>query len=187
MVPHPRRRLFLALWLLGISGIAASLAWSLWPVNYREGPAGDPFAVGPGGKPTPPPFEMELANPVPGTRTPPARPAAGAALADDQMVVGVTAGGHSRAYALKAMSFSAPSHVINDVLGGVPVSVTFCDRYHCTRVFTGDTPGEPLELGVDGVKQGGLDPEGGGTLLSPGLGRAAEAGRPALPVPPPRG
>jgi hypothetical protein len=152
----PRRRVFLALWLFAISAIAVSLLWSFRLASQREAPAGDPFANRPGGMPTPPPFEMELADEVPGLKEPTARPAAEAHLRNDEPVVGVTAGGRARAYVLKAMSHDPHYHVINDILGGVTVSVTHCDVYHCTRVFTGGKKCGPLKLGVGGVKQGGL-------------------------------
>lgn len=153
---HPRRRLFVALWLLGISAMALSLLWSFWLAGQRNAPPGDPFAPRPGGMPTPPPFEMTLSDEVAGLRDPRVCPAAEADLEDDEPVVGVLAGGRARAYVLKAMSYNPSYHVINDTLGGVPVSITHCDVYHCTRVFTDGTPGKPLDLGLRGVKQGGL-------------------------------
>jgi hypothetical protein len=79
------------------------------------------------------------------------------------------------------MSFTPSSHVINDVLGGVPVSVTYCDRYHCTRVFTGDTAGDPLDLSVSGVKQGGLILRAGGHSYLQDSGAPLSPDDPAFP------
>ena len=56
-------------------------------------------------------------------------------MVTDQPVIGVTAGGRHRAYLVRALSLGAKSHIVNDVVGGVPVSVTYCDIYTCTRLF----------------------------------------------------
>ncbi|MDG2126772.1 MAG: DUF3179 domain-containing (seleno)protein [Fuerstiella sp.] len=72
-----------------------------------------------------------------------------AELRTDEPIIGVVADGIARAYSIKAMS-GMSSHVINDVIGTMPVSVTYCDRTDCARAFTGDTPGQPLSLAVGG-------------------------------------
>ncbi len=174
---HSRSFLFLALWLLGASAMALSLAWPFWPASPPEAPAADRAPEAP----MPPPIEMELAEAVPGVRQPPARPAAEADLADDEPVVGVTEGGRSRAYALRALSHSGASHVVNDVLGDVPVSVTYCDLYHCTRIYTGGTPDEPLDLAVGGVKQGGLILRAGGHAYRQDSGAPLDPNDPPFP------
>src|SRR5579875_3244686 len=61
-----------------------------------------------------------------GIRTPPALPADRADLKPEDEVLGVEMGGHARAYRLKGM-LGRSDHIVNDVLGGKPVSVTFCD------------------------------------------------------------
>ena len=45
------------------------------------------------------------------------------------------------------------NHVVNDVVDGIPVTVTYCDRMDCTRVFTADG-GDPLAIGVTGYSEG---------------------------------
>jgi hypothetical protein len=86
---------------------------------------------------------------VPGLRRPPTRPAALAGLADDSPVIGVLAGGRPRAYLLGAMTQRA-HHVVDDVVGETPVTVTYCDQADCVRVFTADTPGKPLPIDLGG-------------------------------------
>jgi hypothetical protein len=67
-------------------------------------------------------------------------------------VLGVVVAGKSRAYLLKALS-PETNHVVNDMIQGKPVSVTYCNRTGCARVFTRDSP-EPLDLGVGGYCEG---------------------------------
>jgi hypothetical protein len=69
---------------------------------------------------------------------------------DDSPVIGVTAGGRHRAYLVGALS-APKSHVYNDRLGGVPVTVTYCDLDDCARVFTAPPGSRPLPLGVAGL------------------------------------
>ncbi|MBO0697297.1 MAG: DUF3179 domain-containing protein, partial [Zavarzinella sp.] len=90
--------------------------------------------------------------PSPLITDPPAVPAAAAKLADSEPVIGVTAGGKARAYRRSALEH-VHYHVVNDLLGGVPVTVTRCDRKQCTRVFTGDGT-RALRLRVGGYADG---------------------------------
>jgi hypothetical protein len=79
-----------------------------------------------------------------------------AALEDDALVVGVYVSGHARAYALEAFQHRPDLHIVNDLLGDVPISITHCDISGCTRVFMGETPGRTLTLSVGGRKNRGL-------------------------------
>lgn len=72
-------------------------------------------------------------------------------LADDAPVIGVSAGTKHRAYSLKAMT-RVTSHVLNDLIDGVPVTVTFCDRTDMSRCFTQTESKWPLELQLGGWK-----------------------------------
>ena len=85
-----------------------------------------------------------------GIRMPPAKPAPSAELDDEAEVIGVCVGNHARAYAVESMGFPAPRHVVNDMLGGRAVSVTYCDRRRCSRVFTRAGGAGPLALDVGG-------------------------------------
>ena len=77
-----------------------------------------------------------------------------ARLPEDEMVIGVRIHGKARAYRRAALT-PILDHVVNDVLDVVPVSVTYCDRTNCTRVFT-DDGSEPLELRVGAYLDGML-------------------------------
>jgi Protein of unknown function (DUF3179) len=156
-----RRRALLpaALLLLCLAGAAALTTLGLLrPGRAVPPPEDEPPAVPPpkGAGPPPavlraPPDLMDL----PGVDRPPVRPAAEAGLGDDAEVIGVLAGGRPRAYLVDALSQGPRSHVVNDVLGGVPVSVTHCDVYQCTRVFTGQGA-DPLALRQGGLHRGGM-------------------------------
>jgi hypothetical protein len=41
-------------------------------------------------------------------------------------------------------------HVLDDVVGETPVTVTYCNQADCVRVFTADTRGEPLPIDLGG-------------------------------------
>jgi hypothetical protein len=92
---------------------------------------------------------------MPGLRRPPALPAAKATVPDDAEVLGVSAGGRHRAYLVSAMS-GMSTHVINDLLEETPVTVTYCDRTGCARVFTDPEKSAPLEVNVGGILEDNL-------------------------------
>jgi len=69
-------------------------------------------------------------------------------ISDDEEVIGVLVDDKARAYRVAAFTGHF-DHVVNDMLGGVPVTVTYCDRADFARVFTDDT-NEPLDLGTGG-------------------------------------
>jgi len=89
------------------------------------------------------PFIME------GIRTPPALAAGEAELPDDARVIGITVGAHHRAYSITALS-DMTSHVVNDLVDQVPVSVTYCNQADCARVLTSDEHGQPVDLWLGG-------------------------------------
>jgi hypothetical protein len=112
----------------------------------------------------------------PGHLLPAAEAAAGAGLARDDVVIGVRVGGHARAYRL-ALLCGPRNHVINDRLADARVTVTYCERTGCTRVFAGAGP-DPLDVRIGGYQNGLLllldghryrqdtgDPLGGGNGL----------------------
>jgi hypothetical protein len=93
-----------------------------------------------------PPFEP-VDQPV--IQTAPALPAGSAGLRDDDEVIGVAAGGRHRAYLVAALA-PVELHVVNDELGGVPVTVAYCDRTDCVHAYTGPHGKGPLDIGVGG-------------------------------------
>jgi hypothetical protein len=92
---------------------------------------------------------------APGIDRPPIKAAGEARVGDDEPILGVEIDGRARAYLIGAMS-DKYRHVVNDVIGGRPVSVTYCDIRNCAVGFTGGRPGEPLALSQGGLFSGGM-------------------------------
>jgi hypothetical protein len=93
---------------------------------------------------------------LPGIAEPAVEPAASASTRDDAAVIGVVVNGRARAYCISEMH-NPLTHVINDIIDRVPVTVTFCNRSGCGRVFTKpDALGRPLDVGVGGLVDGQL-------------------------------
>ncbi len=88
---------------------------------------------------------------VPGLQNPHIRSASNTKLGDGDVVIGIVVNGKPRAYSQKALSYP-PWHVVNDVIDGVPASVTYCDQTDCTRVYTGaGQSSRPLDIAVAGL------------------------------------
>ena len=91
--------------------------------------------------------------PVPGVRRPPVVPAASAVVGDDEEVIGVEFRGRARAYRLSALR-DRSRHVVNDLVGSVPVSVAYCDLSDCVQVYTEPGGSAPLDVGIGGLFDG---------------------------------
>jgi len=86
---------------------------------------------------------------APSIDRPPTVTAANARVPDEAEVIGVSVGGKNRAYLVRA--FDQPFwHVVNDVVGDVPITVTYCDRRDHVRLFTSPQRGVPLNLMLAG-------------------------------------
>lgn len=91
---------------------------------------------------------------LPGVMQPAIEPVDSATTPDDAEVIGIEVDGHWRAYRISEME-TPLTHVINDVVGGIPVTVTYCDVNRCARVFTNsDSLDKPLDVGVGGQLDG---------------------------------
>jgi hypothetical protein len=88
-----------------------------------------------------------LIKPV--VQTPETRRANEVDIPDDAVVIGVDAGGCRRAYLLEAL-VRPQFHVINDLLCGIPVTVSYCDMTGCIVVHTDPNGDRPLEIAVGG-------------------------------------
>jgi hypothetical protein len=110
--------------LVVVCGAVARMAWQL---SYSIGPTNGPETT-------------SAAQVMPALSQP----------ADSAPVIGVSAAGRHRAYLLQAF-LRADRHVYNDLLGDVPVSVTYCDLDDCTKVFTGPAQDRPLDIAVGGA------------------------------------
>ncbi len=112
---------------------------------------------------------------------PPVLPANEVTLDDDTPVIGVLASGRARAYLVEAFEHVPDSHIVNDLLGEVPISVTHCDLSRCTRVFTDSTRGRPLQLSGGGRKSNRLVLKVGGRLYRQETSEPVDGEGPAFP------
>ena len=87
-----------------------------------------------------------------GVRLPTAKAAADAEIGRDELVIGVRIAGKTRAYRASGLG-EVYSHVINDRLADTPVTVTYCDRTGCIRVFAG-AGRDPLDVRIGGYDNG---------------------------------
>ncbi len=119
---------------------------------------------------------------MPGIARPPVIDAGSSSLRDEEEVVGVEVGGRPRAYRLDAFR-DRSAHVVNDLVGDVPVSVAYCDISNCLRAYTGEGA-EPLGLAVGGLLEAReMVLDYGGTLYLQGSGAALVAGSEARSIP----
>src|SRR5262249_600113 len=82
-----------------------------------------------------------------------ARPAGEASLGDDDLVIGVVVGGAARAYPVNLM-WEPVNGVVNERVGGQPISATWCPIAHSAVVYDASREGERVELGAVGLRDG---------------------------------
>ncbi len=93
-------------------------------------------------------------------QSPPAVEAGSSWLPDNAPVIGVMAAGRYRAYALRTFDY-IDQHVVNDLLGNTPITVAYCNRTGCARVYTDPIGNRPLAVAVGGwVGEPGIGPDG---------------------------
>jgi hypothetical protein len=144
-----------------LRGIAVlfSLLWAVAPlidVPVAREPSGGPHC-------------WDKARFLPGIRQPGTHPADAVPVPDSAAVVGIEAGGIYRAYLLMGMT-TPELRVINDLPGGIPVSLAYCNLKDCAKAYSArNGSGEPLDLGVHGLIQGQLvlSAKGGAYLQEP--------------------
>jgi hypothetical protein len=110
-----------------------------------------------------------------GVHAPPTLKADESGLADDEVVIGVEAGGKARAYRLSAF-LEVTTHVVNDLVGGVPVSVAYCDVTDCVQVYTDPGESAPLDIRNGGLADSGMVLIVGGVYYKHTTGQAMEQG-----------
>ena len=116
------------------------------------------------------------------TLTPSKFTAAEASLAPDELIFGVEVGGKARAYRLAA--FDDPSgHLVNDLIGGVPVSVAYCNMTRCVRVYTDPNSSAPLDAEVSGLLNGQMIIKLGGIMYFHNAGLPVEPDKNPPPIP----
>lgn len=72
--------------------------------------------------------------------------AAQAKIADSEQVIGIVVNGQPRAYLLNGMS-AMEAHVVHDTIGDQQVTVTYCDKTNCTRLFHRDVDPDKIQMG----------------------------------------
>ncbi len=84
---------------------------------------------------------------IPSIDEPKFEPVAEVDLPDREPVVGFAIGDDIRAYPLRILTWH---EIVNDVVGGVPVAVTFCPLCNAAVVFDRRVDGQTLEFGTSG-------------------------------------
>ncbi len=91
-------------------------------------------------------WRERLAEPILRPRSVAAR---AVSLAPEEKVIGIVLGSEARAYRFAAFE-SKTGHLVNDLVGGVPVSVAYCDKTQCLRVYSDPGGTGLLDLNVAG-------------------------------------
>ena len=68
-------------------------------------------------------------------------------MADQEFIIGVSIDGDTRAYSINVLS---RHEIVNDVVGGVPIAITYCPLCFTGIVYDRRVEGETLEFGVSG-------------------------------------
>ena len=67
------------------------------------------------------------------------------------MVIGVEIGGKARAYRLGALD-DPSGHLVNDTIGGVPLTVAYCNLSQSAQIYTNTTDGQAIDVEVVGLR-----------------------------------
>ena len=70
-------------------------------------------------------------------------------LPEEAMIIGCVVEGQARAYLQEAMT-PISAHVVNDMVGQLPVTVTFCNQTDCVRVFAREKPETTIDMKTAG-------------------------------------
>ncbi len=93
-------------------------------------------------------FDIAHRDAIPAIEDPKFVPVAKSANIDErEPVIGVTIGGAARAYPLQVMTWH---EIVNDVVGGVPIAVTYCPLSNSIIVFDRRLDGQVLSFGATG-------------------------------------
>lgn len=101
-----------------------------------------------------------------GVRLPLTVAAADAAQVEDEAaVVGIEAFGKHRAYLLGGMT-SVSRHAANDLVNGIPISITYCPKTGCVATYTNPDAHQPLDIAIAGFAGEGMAIHSGGFTYS---------------------
>jgi Protein of unknown function (DUF3179) len=130
----------LVFWMTAGAPLAAEPAhWRLeWPNTDFTRHSVDLEEIIPGGPPK---------DGIPSIDEPEFVPVAEAALPENEPVIGLVVGEDARAYPLRILIWH---EIVNDVVGGVPVAVTYCPLCNTGLVFDRRVGEEVLEFGTTG-------------------------------------
>jgi hypothetical protein len=95
-------------------------------------------------------------------------------------VIGVTVRGRHRAYLLGALARGPAFHVVNDRVGGRPLTVAYCDIHDCVQVLAGEGEAR-LEVRVAGKDGKSMFLAVGGHHYREDTLEPLEAGAPPFP------
>jgi hypothetical protein len=73
------------------------------------------------------------------------------ALDPDDMVISVTLGGETHAFPIRAIGYH---HIVNDIVGGVPVAATYCTLCHTGIIWKRVIDGQTLTFRLTGIRNG---------------------------------
>jgi hypothetical protein len=85
---------------------------------------------------------------IPALNQPRTQTATEASFEDDEVVIGVVRGGEARAYPVSVLDWH---ELVNDVLGGDPILVSYCPLCATALVFDRRLDGKVREFGVSGL------------------------------------
>jgi len=97
-------------------------------------------------------FQIRVPEEIPGVDSPQFRDISQATLAESAEVVGVCVNGLARAYPLSRLK-KVNQHIVNDLIDGRPVSITYCDLADRVRVLTWKHHGYRIPLSVGGLDE----------------------------------
>lgn len=78
-------------------------------------------------------------------------PATSANIDSDDMVISFTQNGETHAWPVRALGYH---HIVNDVVGGVPVVATYCTLCHTGIVWSRQVDGRVLTFRLTGIRNG---------------------------------
>jgi len=128
------------LWLTTAAALANPMRWATeWPDTDFSKTAVDFSEILSGGPPK---------DGIPAIDKPAFVPVAKADnLSDTEPVVGLIVNGEARAYPLRILTWH---EIVNDTVGGVPVTVTYCPLCNSSIVFERQVAGRLLDFGTTG-------------------------------------
>ncbi len=94
-------------------------------------------------------------------------------LAPETPVIGVEIDGKARAYRVEAMA-DRHHHVVNDLVGNVPITVAYCDLTDCVQVYVDPSASAPLDVSLAGLLAGAMVIQVEGALYDHQTGRAVD-------------